>query len=448
MKLSVILFAFISTHVLAINDSVVDFQKSNQSASYNSDADTLNLYVAPRKIIKKDNIFEYRLAQLNQKTPMRLVYNEQVQAYINSYLNKNKRLVSRMLGLAPLYFPLFEEKLDKYKLPIEFKYLAIVESALNPRARSKSGAVGLWQFMYATGKQYGLNVTSYMDDRQDPIKSTESACKYFLKLYDTFGDWNLVLAAYNGGPGYIQRKIIATGLTDFWELSPYLRTETRNYVPAFIAVNYVMNYHKEHNITIDPPKINITKVDTFIINKQTEFKVLSELLCVSEDIIKYLNPAYKEETFPSNSKITLPIEFVSDFVINEPSYYAFLDAVDNKEILIDEDRIIYTVLKGDYLGKIAKKHDVSVHEIKHWNNMKSSHIDIADELVLYIKKKDKASVKKVTSEGTKEYIVQKGDTLWGIAQKYEGLSIWKIKALNNLDSDALKPGLIILLPEV
>ena len=156
-----------------------------------------------------------------------------------------------MLSLSNYYFPIFEQTLDKYDLPLELKYLSIVESALNPNARSKSGARGLWQFMYPTAKEYGLRVTSYIDERLDPFKSTEAACKYFIKLYDLFGDWNLVLAAYNGGPGYIQRKMIATGHDNYWDLRPHLRTETRNYVPKFIAITYLMEFHTNYKFPID-----------------------------------------------------------------------------------------------------------------------------------------------------------------------------------------------------
>ena len=192
------------------------------------------------------SLFEKRLQFLNNKTPMDLCYNEKVQYFIDGYLGRNKALISRMQALKELYFPLFEQQLDKYQLPLELKYLAIVESALNPKAKSPSGATGLWQFMYLTGRDYGLEVTSYIDERQDPLKSTQAACEYFVKLFDLFGDWNLVLAAYNGGPGYLQRKINSVGSYDFWQLYPHLRNETRNYIPTFIAVNYVMNYSEEH----------------------------------------------------------------------------------------------------------------------------------------------------------------------------------------------------------
>ena len=185
-----------------------------------------------------------KLSVLDKNSPFSLEYNNQVKKYINKYLREDKKLISKMLASSSYYFPLIEATLDKHGLPMELKYLAIVESGLNPKARSVSGATGLWQFMYLTGKQYNLEVNSYVDDRQDPLKSTESACQYFKKLYDIFGDWNLVLAAYNGGPGYIQRKIIDTGINDYWQLQKHLRTETRNYIPKFIAINYLMNFYQ------------------------------------------------------------------------------------------------------------------------------------------------------------------------------------------------------------
>ena len=390
------------------------------------------------------NIFFERLSALDLNTPMDLSYNEKVQPFINSYIGKNKALISRMKGLQELYFPLFEQQLDKYDLPMELKYLAIVESALNPKAKSHSGATGLWQFMYLTGKQYGLEVTSYIDERQDPYKSTEAACIYFAKLYEMFGDWNLVLAAYNGGPGYLQRKINTVGSYDFWDLYPYLREETRNYIPTFIAVNYAMNFSEDHDIEAKLPIIEMSEINTLKLKKQIEIKTLAELICVNTETINYLNPAYKKETYPIGSVLVLPKFAVSDFLYNEEANYTFVNSVDNKEILIEEERVVYRVHKGDYLGRIAQEHAVKVYEIKKWNNLNSTELDIGDKLVLYIKKnqKSKTSNKKLAKN---EYVVQKGDTLWGIAQKHEGLSVRKIKSLNNLESDNLKPGTKIIL---
>jgi membrane-bound lytic murein transglycosylase D len=376
---------------------------------------------------------------------MDLAYNDKVQSFIDSYIGRNKVLISRMQGVKELYFPMFEQQLDKHNLPLEFKYLAIVESALNPKAKSNSGATGLWQFMYLTGKQYGLNVTSYVDERQDPLKATVAACVYFEKLYDTFGDWNLVLAAYNGGPGYLQRKINSVVSNNFWDLYPHLRRETRNYVPTFIAVNYAMNYAGEHGIVTVPSKITLTDTDTLVLKHQVETQVLAEMLCLDDEIIQFLNPAYKKNLFPKSAVLVLPEFAITDFKNNEMSNYNFIDAVENKEILIDEERIVYRVHKGDYLGRIAESYGVHVFEIKEWNNLKSANLDIGDKLVIYVKKNQKNSENE-QKLAKNEYIVQKGDTLWEIAKKHNGLSVWKIKSLNNLETDNLKPGTKILLP--
>ena len=391
------------------------------------------------------NIFDKRLRVLDKNSPMDLAYNDKVQSFIDSYIGRNKVLISRMQGVKELYFPMFEQQLDKYNLPLEFKYLAIVESALNPKAKSNSGATGLWQFMYLTGKQYGLNVTSYVDERQDPLKATVAACVYFEKLYDTFGDWNLVLAAYNGGPGYLQRKINSVGSNNFWDLYPHLRRETRNYVPTFIAMNYAMNYAGEHGIVTVPSKFTLTDTDTLVLKHQVETQVLAEMLCLDDEIIQFLNPAYKKNLFPKSAVLVLPEFAITDFKNNEMSNYNFIDAVENKEILIDEERIVYRVHKGDYLGRIAESYGVHVFEIKEWNNLKSANLDIGDKLVIYVKKNQKNSENE-QKLAKNEYIVQKGDTLWEIAKKHNGLSVWKIKSLNNLETDNLKPGTKILLP--
>ncbi len=393
------------------------------------------------------NLFEKRLQFLNNKTPMDLCYNEKVQQFIDSYLGRNKALISRMQALKGLYFPLFEQQLDKYQLPLELKYLAIVESALNPRAKSPSGATGLWQFMYLTGKDYGLEVTSYTDERQDPLKSTQAACEYFIKLFDLFGDWNLVLAAYNGGPGYLQRKINSVGSYDFWQLYPHLRKETRNYIPTFIAVNYVMNYSEEHKIYPEPVEIYASQIDTLTIKTTVEINTIVNLLCVNKETINYLNPSCKDGVFPSNSNLTLPLEAVQDFLNNEEASYLFIEAVELKDILIDEERIVYVAVNGDYLGRIAKQFGVRVYEIKKWNNLTDTNLDIGDELIIYVKKDVSGNQEKLDVTKT-NYIIQPGDTLWDIAQKHEGLSVWKIKSLNNMKSDKLKPGTKILLPNI
>ena len=393
---------------------------------------------------KEENVIEKRLKILNEKSPIDLVYNSYVENSINAYLGRNKKLVSRMLCLAPKYFPMFEAFLDKYDIPLEFKYLAIVESALNPRARSRSGARGLWQFMYTTGKQYNLNVTSYFDERQDPLKSTEAACQYFAKLYEMFGDWNLVLAAYNGGPGYLTRLMTKTGLYDYWELRPYLRRETRGYVPAFVAENYVMNYYKEYGIEIQTLENPMIETDTITLKMQMDFSVLSELICLPKETIAQLNPSITKKIFPKNTNITLPKNVMLDFVINEQAIYTFVEAVKQKEILLNESRLVYVVKSGDYLGKIAKENGMSITDIRKWNKLKNDNLSIGKKLVLFIKDDFKTTEQKKIENPV--YIIKQGDTLWDIANKYEGISVDELIKHNNLNPNQLKPGEKILLP--
>ncbi len=395
----------------------------------------------------KKSIFSHRLELLNKNTPFDLIYNDKSAEFIDRYLGVDRPLIEKMQQLKKLYFPIFETLLDQYNLPLEFKYLAIVESSLNTRATSPSGAKGLWQFMYLTGKQYNLNVTSYIDDRQDPYKSTEAACQYFKELYEMFGDWNLVLAAYNGGPGYLQRKINSVGSYNFWDLYPYLRKETRNYIPKFIAINYVMNYSKEHNILTMNIKNNTYDIDTIRLKDQVAFNVLAKITCIDSSIITFLNPTFKKRVVPNGYTLCLPKYAKEDFLNNEKSNYDFIKAVKNKQILIDEERIEYNVLNGDYLGKIAQNYNVRVHEIKHWNNLRSTNLNIGQKLIIYVKKNN-PNFSPNTTKGYNEYVVQKGDTLWEIAQKHKGVSVWKIKSLNNMDSDNLRPGTKLILPSI
>jgi len=384
---------------------------------------------------------------INSNSVIKFQNNEIVISKINSYLNHEKSLLSKMLALSEYYFPIFENYLDKYNLPYELKYLAVVESSLNPRAKSNSGARGLWQFMYPTGKSYDLNVNSYIDERLDPYKSTDAACRYFLKLHDIFGDWHLVLAAYNGGPGYIQRLLLKTGCDNYWALIPYLRKETQNYVPKFIAVTYLMNYHSVYNIYADTSNITLYNTDTISIDFQINIKTLSEITCLSKDDIRHYNPSYKDDVYPINSNISLPVQSINDFFINYDSYKIFASSVDKKEILIDETRLVYSVVAGDYLGKIAKNYKIKIFQIQKWNNLKTTKLDIGDKLVLYVSNDVVNNINNIQPSNV-SYIVQKGDTLWDIAQMYSGVSVSKIKKLNNLKSNNLKPGFKLVIPKV
>ncbi|MDA9227850.1 LysM peptidoglycan-binding domain-containing protein [Flavobacteriales bacterium] len=396
---------------------------------------------------QSQNSINLGIDSLNSISTINFEYNSFVKLYIDAYLLKDKKLISKMLARSKHYFPIFEQKLDKYNLPLELKYLSVVESSLNTRAKSPSGALGLWQFMYPTAKEYGLRVTSYIDERLDPFKSTEAACKYFIKLYDLFGDWNLVLAAYNGGPGYIQRKMIATGHDNYWDLRPHLRTETRNYVPKFIATTYLMEFHTNYEFPIDTLDIILLNSDTIKIDHQTNYKTLSKLTCLTEEDISYYNPSFKNNIIPKGSTIVLPKNNIDDYYLNYQEYKVFTQAVDDKEILLDETLINYSVVSGDYLGKIAVNYNLKIYQIQNWNNLKSTKLNIGDNLFLYVSDDHLKKINDV-KPSNKSYTVQKGDTLWDIAKMYTGVSVSRIKKLNKLKSNNLKPGSKLIIPKI
>jgi membrane-bound lytic murein transglycosylase D len=385
------------------------------------------------------------LAELDKKSPFDLVYNEPVMAYINAYF-KNREKVSRLLGLADLYFPLFEEMLDRYELPMELKYLAIVESALNPNARSKSGATGLWQFMYRTGKIYNLNSTSYLDDRCDPYQSTQAACEYFRFLYDMFGDWQMVLAAYNGGPGTLLKAIRrAGGNRDYWEVRPYLSQETQGYVPAFIAVNYVMNYAAKNNVYPAKPAFFDYEVDTVIVRKHTNLTTLASVLQIPMEQVEFLNPIFKQAIIPETKDgipLVLPKKKIALYLSNQESIYDLgapkvNQAFANQGDIMKEVRKTHKVRSGETLSGIAAKHRVSVSDLRDWNNIRGNLIREGQDLVLYARTVSQAnstatsSVSAASSSSGRYHVVRAGDTLWGIA-KANGMSIEKLKELNNI----------------
>ena len=410
---------------------------------------SFNLHSFNDQLNEKQNQNSINLGvdSLNSISTINFEYNSFVKLYIDAYLLKDKKLISKMLARSKHYFPIFEQKLDKYNLPLELKYLSVVESSLNTRAKSPSGALGLWQFMYPTAKEYDLRVTSYIDERLDPFKSTEAACKYFIKLYDLFGDWNLVLAAYNGGPGYIQRKMIATGHDNYWDLRPHLRTETRNYVPKFIATTYLMEFHTNYKFPIDTLDIILLNSDTIKIDYQTNYKTLSKLTCLTEEDISYYNPSFKNNIIPKGSTIVLPKNNIDDYYLNYQEYKVFTQAVDDKEILLDETLINYSVVSGDYLGKIAVNYNLKIYQIQNWNNLKSTKLNIGDNLFLYVSDDHLKKINDV-KPSNKSYTVQKGDTLWDIAKMYTGVSVSRIKKLNKLKSNNLKPGSKLIIPKI
>ncbi len=335
-------------------------------------------------------LYQSRFKELDDKTPIKLEYNDQVQAYINVYVKKRREHLSRIIGRSEYYFPLFEEYLSKYNLPIELKYLAIVESALDPRATSSSGAKGLWQFLYHAAHMFDLNIDSYIDDRCDPLKSTIAACEYLEYLYRNTNDWQLALAAYNGGLGVVKKAIERSGgKTNFWELQPYLPAQVKSYVPAFIAVNYVMNYYKNYDIKPEPFFIRFDEVDTVYINKPLTIKQVSEAAGVDKDVVKWLNPVFSKDFIPAAIlpvRLFLPVSNISDFIENEPKLepasYPELTVVPVGDIK-NRRKTVCTVQKGEFFHKIAITYKCRISDIIYWNNLKSRNLYPGQRLTVW-----------------------------------------------------------------
>ena len=426
----------------------------------------MNIFGFPKDSVPQYDSAYYAtfLDSLDQLTPFDLVYNLRTHAFIKLYANKRRKTTARLLGLQHYYFPMMDELLAKHEMPFELKYLAVIESGLNPKARSRAGAVGLWQFMYATGKMFGLHQNSYMDERMDPIKSTEAALKYLKYLYGMYHKWDLALAAYNCGPGNVNRAMRRSGSTDgnYWDLYPYLPRETRGYVPAFIAVNYIMNNAAAHNIYPVKPKSTYFEMDTVHVTEPVSFEQLAKALDMQIGDIAYFNPTYKLNYIPSYSNKTailyLPHEKAELFVQNEKTVYALAKKEKpnqgKKTKIFSEDRIVYTVRSGDYLGKIASKYHVSVSQIKRWNGLRNNNLRIGQKLVIYPKgnyaaSSKKTSAKKKPAPTTKSgnytyYEIQSGDTLWDIANA-QGVSVEQLKEWNSsLRDKGLKVGTKII----
>jgi len=420
-----------------------DFVKS---PTYHFSSDSIPWY--------SDKVINDRMAKLDANSPFDLVYNDVVKQYIEMYAVRKRNLTSRVLALSKLYFPMMEQTLDRYKMPLELKYLAVVESAMNPAACSKAGARGLWQFMYTTGKLYNLQVTSYVDDRNDPVKSTIAACQYLKFLHGMFNDWQLALAAYNCGPMEVSKAIRRSGgKMNFWEIRPYLPKETQGYVPAFIAVNYVMNYATSHNIYPGIPNATFFDIDTVCVHAELSFSQIATYLKVPYSEIAYLNPSYKLGVIPYSDEgcytVCLPVSKIGSFVTNENAIYdlAKHDTISSQQMLALQQNMpdveYHRVRRGEHLSTVANRYHCTVRELKEWNGLASADIHPGQHLMVYLNRKnykDISSKKKGKSASKDYYIVQKGDTLWHISQS-TGVPVATIKKLNNLSEKAkLSPG--------
>ncbi len=404
-----------------------------------------------------------RLAELNAKTPFNIEYNPSLESVIKGYLKHRRKSLTRLMTLSNYYFPMFERELDNYNIPLEIKYLSIVESALKPRAKSRVGATGIWQFMYATGKQFGLDVSSYVDERSDPIMSTEAASKYLASLYRIFGDWDLALAAYNSGPGNVSKAIRRSGgYSNYWNIRPHLPRETAGYLPAFLATMYIFEYAEEHGFQVQKPEFNYIETDTVRVKQMITLDQVAELTSIPMEQLQFLNPSYKLDIIPfikdENYTLRLPREHIGAFVNNEEKIYAFAKAEFDKrekplpQFFETSSRIRYRVRSGDYLGKIARKYGVRVSQIKRWNGLRSNNLRIGQRLTIYPRKpaftaSNDATSKKaspIVNKNAKTYKVKSGDSLWSIAQKHPGVSIQNLKDWNAISSTKLKLGMILV----
>ncbi|MBR9999838.1 MAG: transglycosylase SLT domain-containing protein [Cyclobacteriaceae bacterium] len=399
------------------------------------------------------------------QSTIHLSYNTTVKAFIDYFTVKDREYTKGVLGRMHLYFPLFEKYFKEYNIPDEIKYLSIVESGLNPVARSRVGAVGLWQFMPATGRVFGLNVDWYFDERMDPEKSTKAACRYLRELYDYFEDWELVLAAYNAGPGNVRRAIRRSGYKkNFWEVYKYLPRETRSYVPQFIAIMYVANFAEEHNFYTDDYKDYLPETDTILVNDFLYFKTFADLTGICPEDLERLNPVVRRSAIPETARnfvLRIPAYIKPEFEVNRS---LILDSARNtgKEEMeylarnsegstYGRDKMIHTVRSGEVLGAIAGKYKVQLSDLKTWNNLTGNMIRVNQKLVIWVNNDYYLYANNRTSENnvketprpvpsSRVHMVQPGDSLWKISRQYEGLSIEKIKELNNLKGNTIVPG--------
>ncbi|MBQ7297525.1 MAG: transglycosylase SLT domain-containing protein [Alistipes sp.] len=329
---------------------------------------------------QKDALYAQRL--LNLASPIPMPYNYLVRSRITSYVEKHPATIARVLGLARLYFPFIEDELLKAGIPIELRALPIIESALQTGAVSRAGAVGLWQFMPSTGKSYGLEINSLVDERRDPIASTRAACLFLKELHRIFGDWTLAIAAYNCGPGNVNKAIARSGGKTFWDIYYYLPSETRGYVPAFIGATYAFNYHRQHNIEPIEAPIPLA-VDTIRINRITHLQQISSTLDIDIEVLRALNPQYRLDIIPATTKpytLVLPQRHVTQYIEREAEIMG-KDSLYLKEYInpsnIDKKRMeqavtIYRIKRGDTLGGITRRHGVTVKQLMRWNGIKNA----------------------------------------------------------------------------
>ena len=409
-----------------------------------------------------DDVMKARLEKMNSF--ITLPYNDKVRNYMVLYSEKMPTKMGTILGLCQYYMPIFEETFNKYNLPDELKYMAIIESALNPVAVSRAGAKGMWQFMFRTAQLYGLEINSFVDERLDPFKSADAAARYLTDSYNVFGDWNLAISSYNCGSGNINKAIRRNGgKRDFWSVYDYLPRETRGYVPAFVGAMYAIHYSKEYGLT--PANMQMpAQLDTFEIHRNLHFKQISELVGIPVDELRNLNPQYIKDVIPGDSKtyiLRIPYNYSGDFVAHEDSIYNYkASEYLNPQTLVDDSKrssggtypggtITYKVKKGDTLGKIAARYHVTVNQLKKWNHLRSTKLSIGQKIRIYKGggAPTASAVKSAPSQlNYTDYTVKAGDSLYSIAKKFPGMTADKIMKFNGIGEN-IKPGMKIRIPK-
>ena len=457
-----------------VTDSLMNVWYQQNKQLDNDDLEGYNMDSIRFTSSVSDSVLLGRLERMNSF--ITLPFNETVRNYIVLYSEKMPSKMKRMLGLCEYYMPIFEETFNKYNLPDELKYMAIIESALNPTAVSRAGAKGMWQFMLRSAKLYGLEINSYVDERFDPFKSADAAARYLEDSYKMFGDWNLAISSYNCGAGNVNKAIRRCGgKRDFWSVYDYLPRETRGYVPAFVGAMYAINYSKENGLAPDSYPLP-AQVDTFLIRKNLHFGQIHELVGIPIEVLESLNPQYIRDIIPGNSKeyiLRIPYSYSGEFVAHEDSLYTYKadvyfdpqtltqSATRSKPAASDNGggAIVYKVKSGDSLGKIAKKYHVTVKQLKQWNKLRSDVVRIGQRITIYTgggapaasastaakPAARQAQEAAPASGGATTYTVRKGDTLSSISRKY-GVSVQAIMNENNLKGSNIQVGKTLRIP--
>lgn len=452
MKKSLLFIIFLLNTTLIYCQTAIVTVSNDVETFYLKASNNTESGSASKKEIFDSEILKKRLNILDNQTPLNVVYNATTERFIRLYLKTRIDAIANLMDKSHYYFPIFEEYLDKYDLPLEIKYLAVVESALEAKAKSVAGATGIWQFMYHTGKQYDLQITSYVDDRSDVLKATKAACQYLQDLYNRFNDWDLALAAYNAGPGNVSKAIRKSGgLRNYWNIRKYLPNETSSYVPAFYATLYLFEYGKEHKIFPKNSQINFHQTDTIIIHKETSFKEIKQRTGINDALLHFLNPQYKRDIIPASHELvytlTLPKYLLTKFE-NSSSNFTFkrTKSIEKPKYIVPTSSNSYVVKSGDNLSKIAKKFNISTPQLKEWNGLNSNYLINGQRLVITSKQTGASTIKNTPSPSKKitTYVVKEGDSLWKISRQFANVSINNLRNWNEIwGVNHLKPGTIL-----